>query len=132
MGGAYGAGNLLHVDGGTITLRAYRGVMNTMLRLLVSVPLVAAALSGCSSDSDTTRMWIGPELVECEGVAPQMCMQVAYAEDEEYQYFYDEIEGFNYQEGTSYVIDVEITEVADPPADASSLSYSLVEIIEEN
>lgn len=106
--------------------------MNTMLRLLVSVPLVAAALSGCSSDSDTTRMWIGPELVECEGVAPQMCMQVAYAEDEEYQYFYDEIEGFNYQEGTSYVIDVEITEVADPPADASSLSYSLVEIIEEN
>lgn len=106
--------------------------MNTTLRVLVSLPLIAVALSGCSSSTDTTRMWIGPELVECEGVAPQMCMQVAYAEDEEYQYFYDQIDGFDYQEGTSYVIDVEITEVADPPADASSLSYSLVEIIEEN
>lgn len=106
--------------------------MNTSLRVLVSLPLIAVALSGCSSSTDTTRMWIGPELVECEGVAPQMCMQVAYAEDAEYQYFYDQIEGFDYQEGTSYVIDVEITEVADPPADASSLSYSLVEIVEES
>jgi hypothetical protein len=30
------------------------------------------------------------------------------------------------------VIDVEITEIEDPPADASSLQYTLVEIVEEN
>jgi len=117
---------------GNVTLGAYLVFMNTKLYALVSLPLVALAVFGCSSSTDTTRMWIGPELVECEGVAPQMCMQVAYAEDEEYQYFYDQIAGFDYQEGTSYVIDVEITEVADPPADASSLIYTLVEIIEED
>ena len=77
-------------------------------------------------------MWIGPELVECEGVAPMMCLQVAYAEDAEYELFYDQIAGFEPVPGTSYVIDVDITEVADPPADASSLEYTLVDIVEEN
>ncbi len=45
--------------------------------------------------------------------------------------FYDSIEGFDYSEGTSYVIDVQVVEVASPPADGSSLSYSLVEVVSE-
>ena len=77
-------------------------------------------------------MWIGPELVECEGVAPMMCLQVAYSEGAEYELFYDQIAGFEPAEGTAYVIDVQITEVENPPADASSLEYTLVEIVEEN
>ena len=77
-------------------------------------------------------MWIGPGLVECEGVAPMMCLQVAYSEDDEYELFYDQIAGFEPVEGTSYVIDVTITEVEDPPADASSLEYTLAKIVEEN
>jgi hypothetical protein len=107
------------------------GRQNNVAMILV-LPLAASALVACSSGTDTTRLWIGPELVECEGVAPMMCMQVAESADAEYQYFYDEIAGFDYQEGTSYVIDVEITEIEDPPADASSLRYTLVEIVEEN
>ena len=106
-----------------------------MRRRVVPAFLAITALAlatGCSNASDTTRLWIGPELVDCVGVAPMMCMQVAESEDGEYEFFYDEIAGFNYQEGTTYVIDVEITEVEDPPADASSLEYTLVEIVEEN
>jgi hypothetical protein len=102
------------------------------LSMIAILPLTGVALVACSSGTDTTRLWIGPELVECEGVAPMMCMQVAESADGEYEYFYDEIAGFDYQEGTSYVIDVEITEIEDPPADASSLQYTLVEIVEEN
>ncbi len=60
-----------------------------------------------------------------------MCMQVAYAEGDDYQLFYDQIEGFMHEEGTSYVIDVSIIEVDDPPADASSLRYALVEVIDQ-
>lgn len=100
--------------------------------LIAALPFAGIALVGCSGGTDTTRLWIGPERVECEGVAPMMCLQVAESADGEYEFFYDEIAGFDYQEGTSYVIDVEITEVEDPPADASSLQYTLVEIIEEN
>ncbi len=77
----------------------------------------------------TTRLWIGPDLVDCIGEAEQKCMQVAESEDGEYLNFFDEIEGFTFVEGTSYVVDVMIEEVADPPADGSSLKYTLVEIV---
>ena len=132
MGGAYGARKPGWENYGALRCRAYLTFMTKTLHSLVGLPLLAMTFVGCVSQTETTRLWIGPELLECEGVAPQTCMQVAYAEDEEYQYFYDQIEGFDFQEGTAYVVDVEITEVADPPADASSLSYSLVEIVEED
>lgn len=105
-----------------------------MTRRLVfgAMVTVTLALTACSGGTEATRMWIGPERVECEGVAPMMCMQVAYSEDSDYQLFYDEIVGFTPVEGTSYVIDVEITEVENPPADASSLEYTLVDVIAEN
>ncbi|MGA0208924.1 MAG: DUF4377 domain-containing protein [Candidatus Nanopelagicales bacterium] len=103
----------------------------TRRRVIGGLLGTALLLGACSGSSDATRMWIGPELVECEGVAPMMCMQVAYSADDEYELFYDEIQGFDYSEGTSYVIDVTITEVEDPPADASSLAYTLVDVVEE-
>lgn len=114
----------------------------TMNIATVVLVTAATALAGCSSagsevaspeagSGDVVRMWIEPELVECVGVAPMECMQVAYSEDGESQLFYDSIAGFDHQEGTSYVIDVQVTEVEDPPADASSLSYTLVDVISE-
>lgn len=107
----------------------------------------AATTSAAGSDSQTTtpvdgqdgaddpvnrqRFWIRPDLVDCEGVAPQKCMQIAESEGGDYEFFYDAIEGFTFTEGTSYVIDVTVEEVEDPPADGSSLAFSLIEIVEE-
>ena len=117
-----------------------RRILRSLAVMSLAAGMTAAMVTGCSSTEsestnsaggDVTRMWIEPDLVECEGVAPMECMQVAYSEDGETQLFYDSIAGFDYQEGTSYVIDVQVTEVDDPPADASSLSYTLVEIVEE-
>ncbi len=106
--------------------------MTAVVRLTLASLVLGMAVAGCSESTDTTRLWIGPARVECEGVAPMMCLQVAESEDGDYRLFYDTIEGFDYQEGTSYVIDVSITEVENPPADASSLQYTLVEIVEES
>ena len=111
---------------------SYAALMTGGVRLTLASVALGMALSGCSESTDTTRLWIGPERVECEGVAPMMCLQVAESEDGDYRLFYDTIEGFDYQEGTSYVIDVSITEVENPPADASSLQYTLVEIVKES
>ena len=116
----------------TAVAGSYAALMTGGVSLTLASVALGVALTGCSDSTDTTRLWIGPERVECEGVAPMMCLQVAESEDGDYQLFYDTIEGFDYQEGTSYVIDVSITEVEDPPADASSLQYTLVEIVEEN
>lgn len=78
------------------------------------------------------RLWVKPDLVDCVGEMEQKCLQVAEAEDGEYTYFYDQIADFEFVEGTSYVIDVRIDEIADPPADGSSLAYTLIEVIEQN
>jgi hypothetical protein len=59
------------------------------------------------------------------------CLQVRYTEDGEPELFYDEIAGFEFQEGTSYVIDVRVEPVPSPPADGSSLAYTLVEVVSE-
>lgn len=118
----------------------------TMRRVSVFPAIVCSAVllfSSCGSDASdssgteqaaesSTRLWIKPDLVDCEGSAPQTCMQIAESEDGEYEYFYDQIEGFTFVEGTSYVVDVMIEDVDNPPADGSSLRYTLVEVIEEN
>lgn len=81
---------------------------------------------------ESVRLWVKPDLVDCEGVGPQTCMQIAESEEGEYEYFYDQIDGFTFAEGTSYVIDVVIEQVDDPPADGSSLRYLLVKIVEQH
>ena len=111
---------------------SYAALMTGGVRLTLASVALGVALTGCSDSTDTTRLWIGPERVECEGVAPMMCLQVAESEDGDYQLFHDTIEGFDYQEGTSYVIDVSITEVENPPADASSMQYTLIKIVKES
>ncbi len=80
---------------------------------------------------ETRTLFVGPELVECTGVAPQMCMQVRNSPDEEYTFFYQQIEGFTFEPGYEYELLVEVTEVANPPADGSSLSFRLVEIVNQ-
>lgn len=83
------------------------------------------------SDLETRRLWIGPERAECIGEAVQMCLLVAESADERPGFFYDEIEGLTPVEGTSYVVDVIVEEIENPPADGSSLRYTLVEIVEQ-
>lgn len=79
-----------------------------------------------------TRMWIKPDLVDCTGEMEQKCMQIAEAEDGDYLWFYDQIDGFEYVEGTSYVLDVRVDDNPNPPADGSSLVYTLVAVVEES
>lgn len=85
-----------------------------------------------SSEGAVTRYWIKPDLVDCVGEMEQRCMQVAESADGDYSFFYDQIVGFEFVEGTSYVIDVRIDQIADPPADGSLLAYTLVEVIESD
>ena len=96
----------------------------------------AAALvvvAGCGSGSDSGqegRLWIAPEVVDCVGVGHRWRLLVKESGYAEWEFFYDRIEGFIHVEGTSYVVDVEITEVDDPPADAGSVRYRLIRVVE--
>ena len=77
-------------------------------------------------------LYINSQLVECEGGAgPQQCMQVRRRRDEPWELFYDHIEGFVFEPGFTYELRVEINAVDQPPADASSLRYTLLEVVEK-
>lgn len=122
----------------------WRMGIRSLVALAACAVTAPVLLVGCSSGTGSTsdastpeasgevvRMWIEPDLVECTGVGPMECLQVAYTDGGDPQLFYDAIDGFTFTEGTRYVLDVEVTEVADPPADASSLAYRLVEVVSE-
>lgn len=104
----------------------------TVAATAVSAPTTPAAtqMRACAGEMDVgcvEDVVIGPELVDCVGVAPMRCMVV----DE--GLFYDEIEGFEHEEGYRYRIRMERYDPwggEEPPADASSRGYRLVEVLE--
>jgi len=72
---------------------------------------------------------IADHLENCVGVGPQSCMLVKENPEDEWTYFYDQIQGFQYEEGFTYELLVDIIPVENPAADASSLRYELKNII---
>jgi len=83
----------------------------------------------CMKVSETTILYVDSKLVDCVGVGPQQCMLIKQDPDSEWQMFYDTIEGFDFQEGANYQLNVTITEIKNPPADSSSLKYTLIETL---
>jgi heat shock protein HslJ len=57
------------------------------------------------------------------------CLQVRYAPDEEWQWFYGGIDGFFFVPGFNYELLVNRFPIENPPADGSSIGYSLVEVV---
>ncbi len=55
-----------------------------------------------SAEGEVITMYVGPELIECTGVAPQTCMQVKMNPDDNYTLFYNPIEGFTFEPGNEY------------------------------
>ncbi|WP_316504826.1 DUF4377 domain-containing protein [Nitrosopumilus sp.] len=80
--------------------------------------------------TDPTILYVNSKLVDCVGVGPQQCMMVKENPDSEWEFFYEDIEGFDFEEGIEYKLSVIIEDVKNPPADASSKRYILHEIIE--
>lgn len=74
-------------------------------------------------------LWVKEDLVDCEGERPMKCMQIRESESEEWTWFYDQIEGFEHEPGHRYQLRVAVEEVADPPADASSRRYKLIQVV---
>ncbi|MEL6404718.1 MAG: DUF4377 domain-containing protein [Chloroflexota bacterium] len=99
--------------------------------LLLAVSLVSAQESTPEADDDTTLIYISPATQTCTGVGEQDCLVVRFEDENTLSFFYDSIDGFDYQSGFAYRLRVRITEVENPPADASSLNYELVEIVHQ-
>ncbi|MFU8804063.1 MAG: DUF4377 domain-containing protein [Bradymonadaceae bacterium] len=67
----------------------------------------------------------------CAGVGVEFCMYVRRDSEEAFSFFYGGIEGFEHTWGRNYIVSLDVEEIDDPPADGSSLKYTLIDIIEE-
>jgi|GEM_PF-879337 len=99
-------------------------------RIISLIVLLAMAITVAAQDDDSNEviLHVAPYQQDCVGVAPMSCLIVRFDDEEDLTFFYDLIDGFTFEEGFEYTLRVNITEVENPPADASSLNYELVEI----
>ncbi|MFD1315397.1 DUF4377 domain-containing protein [Namhaeicola litoreus] len=77
----------------------------------------------------TKTFYVADHLVDCVGVAPQKCMLIREKQTDPWSNFYGRIDGFDYEEGFEYLIKVKETKIKNPPADGSSLKYTLIEVL---
>jgi len=101
------------------------------LILGIIIGLSLAIIFTPSHAEEVKTFFVSPNLVDCVGVGLQKCMQVRENQHTEWLNFYDKIQGFRFVEGNSYQISVKITDVENPPADASSKKYELIKIIKQ-
>ncbi|AOI75961.1 MULTISPECIES: DUF4377 domain-containing protein [unclassified Burkholderia] len=102
-------------------------------------------LAGCQTDAAATAsnvarpadgepvaktVYVAPQSARCTGVAPMECLQVRSSPSEPWSLWYAGIEGFAYQPGYLYTLEVDEYRVARPPADGSSIRWVLKRVLE--
>ena len=109
--------------------------MSVKLVVLLTLSVVGAvAVAACGpfvSGPQEKTVYVGPYLVPCVGVGPQECMLIREDPAGDWTMFYDRIQGFDYEEGFDYRLRVVEEAVENPPADASSIRWTLVEVEEK-
>lgn len=85
--------------------------------------------AGATEPAKLETLFVRDQRVTCEAEGPRECLQVRNTESEEWRNLFASIEGFEYEPGNSYELRVEVTPIANPPADASSLKYKLKEVV---
>jgi len=87
-------------------------------------------------NQDQHIYWVNSTKVSCVGLTPMKCLQIQKSDTLDpsiWESFHESIQGFEYQAGYIYKIIVKENQLdsADLPADASSIEYTLVEILEK-
>ena len=116
-------------------------------RTLLGAAVIAgsALVAGCQTDAAVTAqnaarpadgrpvtktIYVAPQSARCTGVAPMECLQVRSSPSEPWSLWYAGIEGFAYQPGYLYTLEVDEYRVAQPPADGSSIRWVLKRVVE--
>ncbi|MEZ4793778.1 MAG: DUF4377 domain-containing protein [Gelidibacter sp.] len=101
--------------------------MNSKFLLLV---VCLTLFFSCGKDNEKT-IYVADTMVNCTGAAAQKCLQIKENEKDNWTNFYSAIEGFDYEAGYSYKLKVEVSKIENPPADAPSEKYILVEVLDK-
>lgn len=103
-----------------------------MKRYIILLFISAFALTACNKEDDySVREWtVASQLGISHGyLALQPVLLVKANDDTSWRALYEAIEGFDFQPGYEYRLRIKARQLSDPPQDASSIRYSLLELI---
>lgn len=96
--------------------------------------------SACTENTDNDNIvtfWVNSSKAECDaGAGLKQCLQVYRGDDPttaDWEYFYEEIKGFNFEPGYFQRLEVKETprEKGKVPIDASTLEYTFIKVLEK-
>lgn len=114
-------------------------MMTRMVQYLV-LTVMAATFLHCAENAAKTSsktpqknetMTVQHYKVPCQGESVQLCYLVKTQGQNDWEYFYDEIQGFDYEWGHVYTLEVNKTTIDNPPQDGSSIAIKLVKVLKK-
>lgn len=108
--------------------------MQLTIKLLTPITLILLSLNmTCDRDDRddglTEILTIGPYRATCQGFIEQECYLEYNEEAEAWHFFYEVIQGFEYEEGYIYTLKVSLHERTEGIQDVGRYAYRLVEVI---
>lgn len=97
-----------------------------MYKAMLLLFAVSLFLVSCKNSAGTEKLTVASEQGDCMGVAPMKCLLVKKDGQTDWEFFYSGIDGFNYEPGYEYVLEVKVDKIENPAADQSSLKYTFV------
>lgn len=77
-------------------------------------------------------IYVAPQKVACSaGVMQTTCFRIRERKEDPWQLWYGTIHGFDFKPGTAYRLRILEEQVANPPADASSIKWTLDLVVEQ-
>jgi hypothetical protein len=107
-------------------MRSIRTLLKGTIPAFALLTIMQCTASANLGNGNEKTFIVGPETADCTGVAPMKCLQVKEKQSESWTNFYSNIEGFTYEPGYEYILKVKTEKIVNPPADASSIKYTLI------
>ena len=98
------------------------------IRLLLVLAL--AILCACGEEHIETLI-LGPYQVPCVGAFEQDCYLEYNADSGRWEFFYESIQGFNFEPGYFYTLEVRLEDVGTEYQDAGRYDYHLVKVLDK-
>ena len=84
---------------------------------------------GCGQDEHIETLIIGPYKVDCVGAFEQECYLEFNEERQRWEFFYDGIEGFDFEPGFIWTLKVKVVDIGTEIQDTGRYDYYLVKVI---
>ena len=95
------------------------------------LPMLALLFLFACGEEDTEIITLGPYTQRCQGFIEQDCFLVYNEDSSRWEFFYEAIQGFDFEPGFIYTLEVRLEDRGTEIQDVGRYAYHLVKIIEK-